>query len=256
LKIKDNDKKFTIDRGWKNKTNTFIISGMMKKLNRVYTLKRNIYDAENFVLLNFAQKPKRYFVKIKAMQKGKTHQNSKLILTHNSKTLSAINKRMMYESHNLAAEVFTNSLAYSDTCFGTWESGLKIIKSLIYDHGKIDTTIIRLSDGPGLSRYNLSSAKSFTILFGYIYFSKYKDEFIKALPHGGSKESTLENRFKHYKENIIAKTGTLSKVSCISGYLFSQKYGPLCFFIMINGFTGSSKPYRMLEDEIIASLHD
>ena len=81
------------------------------------------------------------------MQKGKTTKNSKLILTHDSKILSAINKKMMYESNNLAAEVLKKSLAYSDTSFGTWGSGLKIIKSLIYDHGKIDTTYIRLSDG-------------------------------------------------------------------------------------------------------------
>ena len=86
---------------------------------------------------------------------------------------------MMYESNNLAAEVLTKSLAYSDTSFGNWESGLKIIKSLIYDYGKIDTTNIRLSDGSGLSRYNLSSAKSFTTFLDYIYISKFKDEFIK-----------------------------------------------------------------------------
>ena len=256
LKVKDHDKKFTIDRDWKNKTNTFIVSGIMEKSNKVDTLKRNIYDAENFVLSNFAQMLKKYGVKVKAMQKGKTPKDSKLILTHNSKTLSAINKRMMYESNNLAAEVLTKSLAYSDTFFGNWESGLKIIKSLIYDYGKIDTTNIRLSDGSGLSRYNLSSAKSFTTFLDYIYFSKYKDEFIKALPHGGSKKSTLENRFKHHRENIRAKTGTLSGVSCISGYLFSQKYGPLCFSIMINGFTGSSKPLKILEDEILALLLD
>ena len=228
----------------------------MKKLNKVDTLKRNIYYAENFVLLNFAQKLKRYDVKIKAIQKGKTSKDSKLILTHNSRTLSAINKQMMYESNNLAAEMLTKSLAYSDTSFGNWESDLKIIKSLIYEYGKIDTTNIKLSDGSGLSRYNLSNAKSFTTLLDYIHFNKYKDEFIEALPHEGSKNSTLENRFKHYKDSIIAKTGTISGVSCIFGYLFSQKYGPLCFSVMINGFTGSFKPFKILEGEIIASLLD
>ena len=76
------------------------------------------------------------------------------------------------------------------------------------------------------------------------------------MPHGGSKISTLENRFNHYKGSIIAKTDTLSGVSCISGYLFSQKYGPLCFSIMINGLTSSSKPLKMLEGEIIALLLD
>ena len=208
------------------------------------TLKRNIYDAENFVLSNLAQMLKRYDVKIKAMQKGKTPKGSKLILTHNSATLSAINKKMMYESNNLAAEVSTKSLAYSNTYFENWESGLTIIKSLIYDYGKIDTNNIRLSDGSGISRYNLSSTNSFITFLDYIYFSKYKDEFIKALPHGGSKKSTLKNRFKHHKKNIRVKTGTLSGLSCISRYLFSQKYGPLCFSIMINGFTGSSKPLK------------
>ena len=97
----------------------------MEKSNKVDTLKRNIYDAENFVLSNFAQMLKKYGVKSKSNAKGKTPKDSKLILTHNSKTLSAINKRMMYESNNLAAEVLTKSLAYSDTSFGNWESGLK-----------------------------------------------------------------------------------------------------------------------------------
>ena len=84
----------------------------------------------------------------------------------------------------------------------------------------------------------------------------YKNDFIYTLPGGGSK-STLKDRLEFSEAKIRAKTGHLSGVSCFSGYLFTEKYGPLAFSILMNGYTGSATPYKNLQDNIISFLlHD
>lgn len=74
--------------------------------------------------------------------------------------------------------------------------------------------------------------------------------FKRSLPNGGDRGSRLENRMISFGEKVMAKTGGLSGVSSLSGYLDSESLGPLAFSIIINGYVGSSDPYRLLQDEI------
>ena len=53
---------------------------------------------------------------------------------------------------------------------------------------------------------------------------------------------------------ILAKTGSLSGVNCLSGYIVSQTNSTLAFSLLMNGFVNSSKPYRKLQDDIIYAL--
>ena len=163
---------------------------------------------------------------------------------------------MMHESDNLTAELFTKILAVNDTTTGNWKDGLQKIKTLLADSSDIDTSLLQIADGSGFSRYNLSSANHIVKFLSYMYTSKHKDNFIFTLAGDGSK-STLKNRLKFANSKIRAKTGHLSGVSCLSGYIYSDKYGPLAFSILMNGFTGKAKPYQGLQDKIInLFLHD
>ena len=83
-----------------------------------------------------------------------------------------------------------------------------------------------------------------------MYNSNKKDEFIYTLASSGSK-STLKYRLELSDSKIRAKTGHLSGVSCLSGYIFSDKYGPLAFSMLMNGYTGPAKPYKRIQDKII-----
>ena len=153
----------------------------------------------------------------------------------------------MHESDNLTAELFTKTMAVSDTTIGNWKDGLRIIKTFLADSAGIDTTVLRLADGSGVSRYNLSSADQFIKLLSYMYNSNKKDEFIYTLASSGSK-STLKYRLELSDSKIRAKTGHLSGVSCLSGYIFSDKYGPLAFSMLMNGYIGNAAPFRKLQD--------
>ena len=78
--------------------------------------------------------------------------------------------------------------------------------------------------------------------------------FRHSLPNGGEKGSRLEYRMVSSGGKIKAKTGGLSGISSLSGYIDSKSLGPLTFSIIINGYIGSSDPYRMLQDEICEVL--
>ena len=65
---------------------------------------------------------------------------------------------------------------------------------------------------------------------------------------------TLERRLKTEGKYVKAKTGGLSGVSNLSGYVFSPRYGPVAFSLLMNGYRGSSQPYRSLQDAIIKQL--
>lgn len=87
-------------------------------------------------------------------------------------------------------------------------------------------------DGSGLSRYNGFSPQDFVWLL-----NKMKNEFglprMKSiLPTGGS--GTLGNYYKQDSGYIYAKTGSLSGVVALSGYLVTKKEHLLIFSILIN----------------------
>ncbi|MBC8403536.1 MAG: D-alanyl-D-alanine carboxypeptidase [Candidatus Marinimicrobia bacterium] len=88
-----------------------------------------------------------------------------------------------------------------------------------------------------------------------IDLSGYQSDFLTALPQAGL-DGTLENRMENdpVRGKILAKTGTLSGASCLSGYVFIKAGDPLAFSIMMNGYVGSSGPYRQLQDDICTIL--
>ncbi|MBT6796323.1 MAG: D-alanyl-D-alanine carboxypeptidase/D-alanyl-D-alanine-endopeptidase, partial [Candidatus Marinimicrobia bacterium] len=139
---------------------------------------------------------------------------------------------------------------------GNWNDGIKTVKTFLADSAGIDTSSIRIADGSGVSRYNLTSADHFIHLLTYMYTSPFKDDFLYVLPSAGFK-GTLEDRLEFTDSKIRAKSGSLSGVSCLSGYAFSPNHGPLAFSMLMNGYIGSSKDCRNLQDNILAILvHD
>jgi D-alanyl-D-alanine carboxypeptidase/D-alanyl-D-alanine-endopeptidase (penicillin-binding protein 4) len=55
-------------------------------------------------------------------------------------------------------------------------------------------------------------------------------------------------------KNVHAKTGTLSGVSCISGFVETKNNHQIAFSIMMQNFVGSSKLARDLQDVICEIL--
>ena len=248
-------KRLKIDRDWVLNKNNFNAYGEIIDTSDVDTLYRNIYDPSTFTGVVFKESLEKYGARVKTISKKKTSNKSyKKISNHLSKPLIHSATNLMNESDNLTAELFVKSIGALDTLPGTWKVGLDSIKSFLAKEVLIDTSNIRLADASGVSRYNLTSAAQLNSLLKWMYNSEYKDDFISTLPGGGWENSTLEKRLIDEGDLVRAKTGGLSGVRNLAGYIKSKKYGDVAFSILMNGYTDYSSRYARVHDQIVKSI--
>ena len=248
-------KKLKIDRDWVLNKNNFNAYGEIIDTSDVDTLYRNIYDPSTFTGVIFKESLEKYGARVKTISKKKTSNKSyKKISNHLSKPLIHSATNLMNESDNLTAELFVKSIGALDTLPGTWKVGLDSVKSFLAKEVLIDTSNIRLADASGVSRYNLTSAAQLNSLLKWMYNSEYKDDFISTLPGGGWENSTLEKRLVDEGDLVRAKTGGLSGVRNLAGYIKSKKYGDVAFSILMNGYTDYSSRYARVHDQIVKSI--
>jgi D-alanyl-D-alanine carboxypeptidase/D-alanyl-D-alanine-endopeptidase (penicillin-binding protein 4) len=123
----------------------------------------------------------------------------------------------------------------------------------------IDTSRINLVDGSGLSRKNLVTPQMTAQLLRYMQSDAPGDSvrsaFYQSLAQPGI-EGTLRNRFERgpAAATVRAKTGTLSHVSALSGYVEDQRGRPLVFSIMVNHHTTDADKVREAQDRIVNRL--
>ncbi len=134
----------------------------------------------------------------------------------------------------------------------SFNDGKKYLDSLVVKVGKSPKNY-RFADGSGVSRYNVVSADLLIAILNYLY-RKGGEEFrlfYNSLPIAGV-DGTLAGRMKGglAYNNVRAKTGSLSGVSSLSGYLKGASGDTLSFSILMQNFTGSASAARNFQDRI------
>jgi len=113
----------------------------------------------------------------------------------------------------------------------------------------------QLVDGSGLSLYNYLTPDTETAYLRYAYSQQHIFQYLyPALPIAGV-DGSLKSRMQTGKSynNVHAKTGTLTGVSSLAGYVTSADGHLLAFSIIINGvLTGSTG--RAMQDRICEIL--
>lgn len=174
-----------------------------------------------------------------------------------SPPLSQLITDINQSSNNLYAEALLRTLGINDSPNKNQDTatfGLNLIKTRLVNLG-VDSESFNLVDGSGLSRRNLVSPESIVQTLQVISRSPQAEIYRTSLPIAGI-SGTLRNRFKDSPAMgiIYAKTGTLTGIVTLSGYVDTPNYERLVFSIMVNQ---SDKPTRIMRnaiDEIVLLL--
>jgi D-alanyl-D-alanine carboxypeptidase/D-alanyl-D-alanine-endopeptidase (penicillin-binding protein 4) len=133
-----------------------------------------------------------------------------------------------------------------------------VINQLVEKLG-LNPSSYQFADGSGLSLYNYVSAELEVALLRYAYENEnIYHHLLPALPIAG-KDGTLRDRMKSSatKGNVHAKTGTLTGISSLCGYLTAYNGHNICFAIINQGLRHGKNGHRFQDRvcTILSSLH-
>ena len=158
-------------------------------------------------------------------------------------------------SNNLYAEALLRTLGSKvNSLDSNSQTGLIAAKQALTNLG-VDPKGYVMADGSGLSRHNLVSPDAIAQTLSAMSSSQYATVYRASLPVAGV-SGTLLNRLKNTPAQgvVSAKTGTMSGVLALSGYINAPNYEPLVFSIIINQSNQSSATIRQAVDEVVLLL--
>jgi D-alanyl-D-alanine carboxypeptidase/D-alanyl-D-alanine-endopeptidase (penicillin-binding protein 4) len=159
-------------------------------------------------------------------------------------------------SRNIYAETLLLSMAPEGQP-KSWAGGLAALEETLSDWG-IFREYFLARDGSGLSRYDYLSTDALTWLLTYMWADpKHADNYRAALPVFGV-TGNVANRLKDTPASgrVWAKTGSMSQVRSLSGYLVTADGEPLVFSFIVNGFRVPSREIDAAMDRALLRLID
>ena len=182
---------------------------------------------------------------------------TEVLAEHASSPLSRLIGHMLNFSDNLYANALLKTLGSQYSQEGSFLMGIKALKSILAKHTDIDFTQMTLRDGAGESVYNLISPYQLNQLLHAVYHSPgIKGAVLDALAKPET-NGTLKRRMHSFGllKGVRAKTGSMTGVSSVSGYLTASDRRELIFAIMVNNYTDDADQIRTFEDQLTALVH-
>ncbi|MGN6401176.1 MAG: D-alanyl-D-alanine carboxypeptidase/D-alanyl-D-alanine-endopeptidase [Flavisolibacter sp.] len=177
-----------------------------------------------------------------------TSKNINLTVLHSQPTDSLL-KPMMHRSDNFFAE--QSLLMVSNELLGVMNDS-KIIDTLLKTDFRDLPQKPRWTDGSGLSRYNLFTPQDFVTILNKMRTNFGMDRIKNILATGNT--GTLTSYYKNEQGYIFAKTGTLSGVVALSGFLYTKKNKLLIFSVLVNNHQASATAVRRAVEKFIEGL--
>jgi D-alanyl-D-alanine carboxypeptidase/D-alanyl-D-alanine-endopeptidase (penicillin-binding protein 4) len=181
--------------------------------------------------------------------KGVLTSGSRLQTIIHSQPADSLFRPMMYRSDNFFAE--QTLLMVSNERLGVMNDD-QVIDTLLKTDLKNLPQKPNWADGSGLSRFNLFTPQDFIWVLNAMKNEFGMERMKRILPTGGA--GTLGRYYKQDSGYIFAKTGSLTGVICLSGYLITQKNRLLIFSVLVNNHNGSTSQIRGATEKFIESI--
>jgi D-alanyl-D-alanine carboxypeptidase/D-alanyl-D-alanine-endopeptidase (penicillin-binding protein 4) len=176
------------------------------------------------------------------------------LVAHDSPPLAEIVALLNKPSDNMIAEMLLKAIGAERRGSGTAAAGAAEVASFLREAG-VDAGPLVISDGSGLSRMNLVSPETLCALLEYMNRHRDADVFRRSLPIAAI-DGTLRRRMLNSTaaNNARAKTGTLTHVSALSGYVTARNGETLVFSIMTNNHPAGTAPAKEMENAVCRAL--
>jgi D-alanyl-D-alanine carboxypeptidase/D-alanyl-D-alanine-endopeptidase (penicillin-binding protein 4) len=176
-----------------------------------------------------------------------------VVLGVHETSIAQVMERANKDSMNLYAESLCKRLgAEVSGESGSWQNGPAAVGAFLKKIG-VPETEFKLDDGCGLSKENRVSASAMVKVLTYDFFNPGSKIFMSSLSVAGM-DGTLIDRFRgtDLRGRVMAKTGFVNGVRCLSGFLHGKDNQWYAFGMLLNGLPDKTKAgVEALEDKII-----
>jgi D-alanyl-D-alanine carboxypeptidase/D-alanyl-D-alanine-endopeptidase (penicillin-binding protein 4) len=181
-----------------------------------------------------------------------------LVHTHVSPPLSEIIAIVNKPSQNFYADQLVKTLGYRFKSEGSFRKGAEVVVEFLRSIGVGDVDGFMMVDGSGLSRWDLVQPRYTVALLDYMIRQPYGRLFYDSLPIAGV-DGTIGRRMRGTlaEGNVHAKTGFITRVRSLSGYVRTMDNELLVFSMMANNYTVPTRLANQQQDracELLASF--
>ena len=176
-----------------------------------------------------------------------------LLYTHRSATLAQLARPLLKDSINLYGEAVLR-LNVPPGAAATNDSALAGLRGRMTSWG-IPAEGWQVVDGSGLSRRNAIAAETLVAILQRMYDPSADSPWMTAFPIAG-RDGTLARRMigTSAEGNLRAKTGTMSNIRSLAGYVTTRDGETLAFAILSDNFEGSGAAATEAVDRIAVTL--
>jgi serine-type D-Ala-D-Ala carboxypeptidase/endopeptidase (penicillin-binding protein 4) len=172
-----------------------------------------------------------------------------VLIEHTSPTIKEIASYTNLVSNNLYAECLLKELSYRKTGVGATELGVSQVKRFVKSMGT-DTLGMVLRDGSGMSPFNSISPNQFTLFLSKLYSNKV---FVSSIPVAGI-DGTVSHICKASNGKVRVKSGTMSGVTCYSGYVLSNSGTQYAVSLLVNKHEAKNRSIQRVLEKLLMAL--
>lgn len=175
---------------------------------------------------------------------------------HRSVPLHRMVERLNRESDNFFTEMLLKKLGNIEfSVQGTTELGLQAMKEYMHEMG-FDTTSVSLRDGSGMAPATLLNVEELNRFLLKVQEKEYFPYLFQSLAVGGV-NGTLSHRFRGsaVRENFYGKTGFVSGVRALSGYLDTGSGSRLAVTLITNNYAVQTSHIDFIHQRILEYLY-
>jgi len=171
-----------------------------------------------------------------------------------SEPVSEIIAGILKPSQNWIAEQLLKTVGRATGAGPRWQESVGVERRYLIDRVGLDSTSFFLRDASGLSAQNLLTPAGTVALLEHTRRAVWADDYRAALPQPGMAGSTLSRRLLDLEGRLMAKTGSITNVNTLSGFIETVEGRTLIFSIYTNSTGASAADVREAMDRIVRAI--